>query len=257
MAHARGAPRWWAGGRASNERLEFLGDAVLGWVVADWRSPATGTCPRASSRISARASSTRRRSPRWRCDSTSALSAPRQGRGRGRRPSQAVDPLRRAGSVIGAVYVDGGSEAASPWWSAPSVRRCTGSSSGSTTRPQDVAAGTVRPRPGIGAGVRAARRGDRDHEKTFHAIVKVGGRELGRGSGRSKKIAEQAAAAEAYRALSAAVAEQAARPPSTSATDVPELPRSRRSGAVWTPGSSAGGSRCGGRSRAHGPSHVT
>ena len=42
-----------------------------------------------------------------------------------------------------------------------------------------------------------------DHAKTFHAVVKVGGTVRGRGSGRSKKEAEQQAAATAFTAITA------------------------------------------------------
>ena len=40
-----------------------------------------------------------------------------------------------------------------------------------------------------------------DHQKLFLAVVKVGGRELGVGEGRSKKAAEQLAAEAAYRSI--------------------------------------------------------
>ena len=43
-----------------------------------------------------------------------------------------------------------------------------------------------------------------DHDKRFTAVVAVGGRVLGRGEGRSKRMAEQAAAADATRALAGA-----------------------------------------------------
>lgn len=42
-----------------------------------------------------------------------------------------------------------------------------------------------------------------DHQKVFHAVVRVAGRDLGTGQGRSKKAAEQQAAEAAWRALSA------------------------------------------------------
>jgi len=48
-----------------------------------------------------------------------------------------------------------------------------------------------------------------DHEKEFTATVFVGGREMGRGTGRSKKEAEQRAAREAYDRLSEESAEMA------------------------------------------------
>jgi len=47
-----------------------------------------------------------------------------------------------------------------------------------------------------------------DHQKLFRAVVKVGSRELGAGEGRSKKAAEQLAAAVAYRAITAEKEEQ-------------------------------------------------
>ena len=55
---------------------------------------------------------------------------------------------------------------------------------------------------------RVAERGP-DHEKEFTATVFVAGRELGRGTGRSKKEAEQRAAREAYDRLSEDSAELA------------------------------------------------
>jgi len=44
-----------------------------------------------------------------------------------------------------------------------------------------------------------------DHEKEFTATVFLAGREFGRGTGRSKKEAEQGAAREAYRRLDSGV----------------------------------------------------
>ena len=54
-----------------------------------------------------------------------------------------------------------------------------------------------------------------DHQKLFRAVVRVGGRDLGTGQGRSKKAAEQQAAQAAYEALSGA-------------SDGAECPRRRR-----------------------------
>jgi ribonuclease-3 len=63
-----------------------------------------------------------------------------------------------------------------------------------------------------------------DHQKLFRAVVRVGGRDLGTGEGRSKKAAEQQAAQAAYEALSAASdgAGPASRPSATSVT--PAIP---------------------------------
>jgi ribonuclease-3 len=46
-----------------------------------------------------------------------------------------------------------------------------------------------------------------DHQKSFHAVVKVGGRVLGSGQGRSKKAAEQQAAEAAWNAITAEAAD--------------------------------------------------
>jgi len=52
-----------------------------------------------------------------------------------------------------------------------------------------------------------------DHQKSFRAVVRVGGRELGSGEGRTKKEAEQQAAAAAWNTISAeSAAPQAGRP---------------------------------------------
>ena len=42
-----------------------------------------------------------------------------------------------------------------------------------------------------------------DHQKSFRAVVRVGGRVLGSGEGRTKKAAEQQAAEAAWRAITA------------------------------------------------------
>jgi len=57
-----------------------------------------------------------------------------------------------------------------------------------------------------------------DHQKSFRAVVRVGGRVLGSGEGRTKKAAEQQAAEAAWRAIPAETAEAASsggRPPQT------------------------------------------
>jgi ribonuclease-3 len=52
-----------------------------------------------------------------------------------------------------------------------------------------------------------------DHAKTFAATVRVGGRELGAGQGRSKKEAEQRAAEVAWAALRSRAADEAVADP--------------------------------------------
>jgi ribonuclease-3 len=51
-----------------------------------------------------------------------------------------------------------------------------------------------------------------DHARTFTAVLNIGGTAYGKGSGHSKKEAEQEAAADAWRVLTGAAAPDAASP---------------------------------------------
>jgi ribonuclease-3 len=57
-------------------------------------------------------------------------------------------------------------------------------------------------RAGRGAPVYEVSSRGPDHAKSFHAVVRIDGAIVGEGDGRSKKAAEQVAAAEACRSLS-------------------------------------------------------
>ncbi len=103
-------------------------------------------------------------------------------------------------AVIGAVYVDGGM-ADGPRPGAPAARRphrrgAAGGPGGQDykTRLQELSARRFDEAP----DVRGPRRGP-DHASRFHVTVAVGGVERGDGEGRSKKQAEQAAAARRLR----------------------------------------------------------
>ena len=193
-------------GELSNERLEFLGDAVLGMVVAEHlyeRFP-----ERSEGELSkARASVVNADALAEAARAVGLGTGLRLGRGEdavgGRAKTSILADAMEA--VIGAVYLDGGLEPA---------RRLVLERLASAI---EVAA--------EGAGVTdyktqlqelAARRFDQlpvyevadegpDHEKRFFASVRLGGVERGRGEGRSKKQAEQAAARAAWRALTGGV----------------------------------------------------
>jgi ribonuclease-3 len=189
-------------GSASNERLEFLGDAVLGWVVADLVFRRFGELPEGSltdlrkSVVNAEALA----------DVARELGLGefvRLGRGEaaagGRdKPSILSDAFE---AVLAAVYLDGGPDAAKAL-----VERLVGprldDAVGHLDRLdhksslQELAA-----RLELGPPVYEVTSSGPDHAKQFVADVVVGGVIAGTGRGRSKKSAEQAAASAAWARL--------------------------------------------------------
>ena len=188
-------------GHASNERLEFLGDAVLGWVTAHLafeRFPAMSEGELTGVRKGV--------------VNTIALSQIAIELGLGKhillgkgesaaggagKPSILADALE---AVIGAVYVDGGPAAAYEV-----VERLIGERLAVTagrldqldykSTLQELVAGAGK------APIYDLTEEGPDHDKRFFAKVIVDGTVLGTGHGRSKRTAEQAAAAVAAQAL--------------------------------------------------------
>jgi ribonuclease III len=187
-------------GPESNERLEFLGDAVLGLVVAD-------LCYRRFNEAPEGQLSERRKQL---VNATTLAEVARElgigahlrlGRGEdasGGRDKQSIlsDACE---AVIGAVYLDGGLDAAYGL-----VERMIGSRlEGAIDGPRDhkSALQELSSRLGRGAPVYEVTGGGPDHRREFTASVSVDGKRLGQGKGGSKKVAELAAAAVALRAL--------------------------------------------------------
>ena len=199
MAH-----RSWASEQVqgSNERLEFLGDAVLGLVVTNHMYRAYPDLPEGDL-------------AKMRAGVVNAVSLSEVARelglgaclllGRGEqltggrdKTSILADALE---AVIGAVYLDGGWEAAESM-----VMRLFGDRIGRSaagpggddykTRLQEFCARRFDSLPLY----RLSDSGP-DHAKLFRAVVVVAGEERGRGEGRSKKAAEQVAAREAWMSL--------------------------------------------------------
>ena len=182
-------------GTESNERLEFLGDAVLGWVVADLAYHRYDELPEGALTglrkgvVNALALA----------DVATTLGLGDHlllGRGEdaagGReKPSILSDALE---ALFGAVYVDGGPPAAHAV-----IDRLIGPRLEGTvarlefldfkSRLQELAV-----RHGAGVPEYYTRSEGPDHAKRFFATVVIDGRIAGEGTGRSKKAAEQAAA---------------------------------------------------------------
>jgi ribonuclease-3 len=192
------------GGAASNERLEYLGDAVLGLVVAEhtFRSH-----PELSDGMlsKVRASVV---NARVLADVAHELGIPghlRLGKGEdasGGRDKESIlaDTME---AVIGAVYLDGGMERARElvlFLLADRITSAVGEP-GEADHKSRLQEETVR----LGRGVpRYEVEGSGpDHARRYLATVYVAGQRLGSGEGRSKKDAEQAAAQAACESLEA------------------------------------------------------
>ncbi len=194
------------GGLPTNERLEFLGDSVLGLVVTDslYRTfpdlPEGQLAKLRAAVVNARTLATIGRE-------LGIGPALRLGRGEeatgGRDKASILADTVEA--LIGAVFVQHGIEVASA-----TVHRLvdTHVESSSTlgaaldwkTSLQELTAAL-----GLGVPLYVVTEDGPDHAKTFEARVALGEELLGYGAGRSKKTAEQAAAATAYEELQSRV----------------------------------------------------
>lgn len=179
-----------------NERLEFLGDAVLELVSSDYlfgiftQSPEGDLTKKRASMVSEAPLAEHAKKlglGNW----LRLAKGADEGGGRNQ-PSILSDALE---SVIGAIYLDGGFSNAKDF-----IRRHILDESeknkiitDSKTELQEM----VQGRFGIEPEYHLISATGPDHNRVFVSIVKVMGTEMGKGSGRSKKQSEQAAAANA------------------------------------------------------------
>ena len=192
-------------GADSNERLEFLGDAVLGWAVADIVYRRYADLPEGQltdlRKSVVNAIALAEVAEEMGLGPHILLGRGEAAAGGAQTPSILSDAFE---AVLGAVYLDGGAEAAFAM-----VERLVGPRMPSTidaldqldqkTQLQELSA-----RAGRGTPEYTLSSTGPDHAKMFRATVSIDGNPLGHGEGRSKKAAEQVAAAEACRALTQA-----------------------------------------------------
>ena len=182
----------------SNERLEFLGDAVLGWVVADHSfhrlpdDPEGRLSDLRQAVVNTHALAERARE----IDLGSFVMLGRgEATGGGRDKDSILADTFEA--VIGAVYLDGGDGAARDFV----VARLSPSIEEMIPRIDTVDAKTALQEMCTDRGWEPPRyetHGEGpDHDRLFTAHVFVNGRMAGSGTGRSKKAAEQVAARQA------------------------------------------------------------
>ena len=201
LAHSSYANERWHNSLMSNERLEFLGDSVLGMVVADYlyrtfpnrpegeltRMRADMVCERALAEVAARIGLGQH-----------MLLGKGEEQGGGRnRDSILADAVE---SVIAACYLDGGMEAAKQF-----VDRFV------LTRVPDTKLNNADYKTALQELVQQKRNqtliytlvgeSGPDHDKHFVVELKLNDKVVGQGTGTSKKRAEQDAAKVAYEAL--------------------------------------------------------
>jgi ribonuclease-3 len=204
------------GGLPTNERLEFLGDSVLGLIVTDTLFREHPDLPEGQL-AKLRAAVVQMRALAGVARELNLGAYIRLGRGEegtgGRdKPSILADTLE---AVIGAVYLDRGLAAAGELVHRlfdPVIANSAQLGAGLDwkTSLQELTAAEF-----LGVPDYRVEESGPDHQKSFRATVRVGGRAYGSGAGKSKKEAEQQAAEAAYTAISAEAlrrAEQGSQP---------------------------------------------
>ncbi|REE99078.1 ribonuclease III [Thermomonospora umbrina] len=201
------------GGLPTNERLEFLGDSVLGLVVTDTLFRSHPDLPEGQL-AKLRAAVVNMRALAGVARSLGAGAHIRLGRGEegtgGRDKSSILADTLEA--LIGAVYLDRGLDEA-----ARLVHRLF---DGLIDRSASLGAGLdwktslqeLTAMEDLGVPEYHVAESGPDHQKTFRATVRVGGETYGSGEGRSKKEAEQHAAEATWHAIRDAATEREARP---------------------------------------------
>ena len=181
-------------GFESNERLEFLGDAIVGWVVADIVYTQHSDLPEGKltdlRKSVVNANALAEVAAELGIGEFLMLGKGEDTAGGREKTSILSDALE---AVIGAVYIDAGPQATHDVVSALMGKRIVDAVGGldrldAKTRLQELASKLE-----AHVHYKVEDEGP-DHEKMFFATVFVGDRELGYGEGKSKKAAEQIAA---------------------------------------------------------------
>jgi ribonuclease-3 len=208
LTHRSAAAERPAGDAEDNERLEFVGDAVLGLAAARHLA---GEHPAARegelSRMRAALVGEPALAAAARDLGLGALLVFGKGEGRsggGEKPSILAGALE---ALVGAVFIDGGWRSAfrlsrEIFRGSPGEALAAGRDGDAKTRLQELCQQRHRGTP-VYAIVESS---GPAHEPSFVAEARLGDRALGRGSGRTRKAAEQSAAAAALADLGGAAA---------------------------------------------------
>lgn len=186
----------------TNERLEFLGDAVLGLVVTerlyrDNPSEPEGQLAKwRASVVNATALADVARS--LTLGSFVYLGKGEEATGGRDKSSILADTME---AVIGAIYLSLGMDRTREFLEAIVVPMIADSQSRGAALDWKTSLQEISTARDLGVPEYQSTFEGPDHERTFTAQALVGGEVLGIGRGRSKKVAEQEAAAQAYREL--------------------------------------------------------
>ncbi|WP_017626272.1 ribonuclease III [Nocardiopsis chromatogenes] len=192
------------GGLPTNERLEFLGDSVLGLIVTDTLFREHPDLPEGQlAKLRAAVVNMRALADVARglgIGGYIRLGRGEEGTGGRDKSSILADTLE---AIIGAVYLDRGLETASELVHRlfdPLISTASGLGAGLDwkTSLQELTASEM-----LGVPEYHVDESGPDHQKTFRATVRVAGTDYGAGEGRSKKEAEQQAAESAWKAIRA------------------------------------------------------
>ncbi len=188
-------------GVESNERLEFLGDAVLGFIVARvlydlFPDAAEGKLSKMRSAIVSRMNFAHF-AKELKIDKQILLGKGEENTGGRKRQSNLAGAFE---AIIGAIFIDGGYKKV---YSIVSklLKNCLNGKQeifkDYKTKLQEVAQRKYKKVPKYKVVLEEGP----PHDKCFHVEVKLGRKSLGKGTGRNKKQAEQAAAKEGLEAV--------------------------------------------------------
>jgi ribonuclease-3 len=189
-------------GLEHNERLEFLGDAVLELVVTDFLYR---NYPNPEGDL------TNWRSALVKTESLAAVAEKLEisqyfklsrGEAKGNARSHALISANAVEAVIGAIYLDQGYDAASGFITEHIISRLTDIlETGAWMDPKSKFQETAQDQFGLTPNYRVMEEAGPDHDKVFTIGVYVGDKLFGKGSGSSKQSAQQEAAAHALASL--------------------------------------------------------
>jgi ribonuclease III len=186
-----------------NQRLEFLGDAVLGLVLTQelyerFHTVSEGPLTKARAQMVNRRSLADQ-AQRFELGRYLILSRGEESSGGREKQSALADAFE---AVLGAIFLDGGFEAARRF-----ILECFRGSFGQLTRIPNIENPKGELQERLQAESADAPRYETtsvtgpDHDRVFECAVFHGGRELGRGKGKNKKAAESQAALAALETL--------------------------------------------------------